>query len=101
MYAWRVSGKKHLLSLSWSNESTCVYANYLAKSSRDQYNRYLTQFKEFCIDSYDSPFPPARDRLNPMIADFLCMPHFAIKIAKFCKLSFLFKVFFGPGGPEY
>ena len=73
MYAWRVSGTKHLLSLSWSDESTSVYANYLAKSSRDQYNRYLTQFKEFCTDSYDSPFPLARDRLNPMIADFLCM----------------------------
>ena len=65
--------KKHLLSLSWSNESISVYANYLAKSSRDPYNLYLTQFKEFCIDSYDSPFPPARDRLNPKIADFLCM----------------------------
>ena len=65
--------KKHLLSLSWSNESTSVYANCLAKSYRDQYNGYLTRFKEFCTDSYDSPFPPARDRLNPMIADFLCM----------------------------
>ena len=29
------------------------------------------------------------------------LPHFAIKIAKLCKLSFLFKVYFGPGGPEY
>ena len=29
------------------------------------------------------------------------LPHFAIKTAKFCKLSFLFKVDFGPGGPEY
>ena len=27
--------------------------------------------------------------------------HFATKIAKFCKLGFLIKVYFGPGGPEY
>ena len=62
--------KKCLECLNWPVASIEVYKHYIADSTRKQYDRYLSEFKSFCIQTYGC-FPPEEGFVSAAIAGFL------------------------------
>ena len=55
---------------NWSTECTQLYKFFLADSSLKQYNRYILQFKEFCLKQGYS-FPPPFHDVSALISSFM------------------------------
>lgn len=58
------------MNLRWPRSSIVVYKNFLADSTRKQYDKYLEMYKKFCLDN-DKGFPPESGYLSAIIAEFL------------------------------
>ena len=55
---------------NWSPDCTVVYKHCIADSSLRQYNRYILQFKSFCINKAGT-FPPTLHDTSSLIASFM------------------------------
>ena len=62
--------ENNLIKHKWSETAILKYNSYLAKSSIEQYNNYLGQFQDFCLNSVGT-FPPPQDLISATIAEFL------------------------------
>ena len=61
---------EHLGQLDWPTLCIDVYKNFLADSTRKQYNRLINRFKVFCID-YCGEFPPEQNKFSAVLAEHL------------------------------
>ena len=56
-----------------SNENCFkVYNHFLAKSTLEQYNSYLTKYKDFCVNSYGEFPPQVREASATGFLFFIC-----------------------------
>lgn len=61
---------KSLKKLEWPEKSIQMYQYFLADSTRRQYNRYLEQFGQFCIQKFKC-FPPTDEFASAAVAEFI------------------------------
>ena len=59
-----------LKQLMWTDSCVEIYKQFIAQSTRNLYNRYLSLFYDFCLINYGR-FPPHQNYLSAAIAEFL------------------------------